>query len=394
MEKIDYRKTATAKKGRNGDEFTAHVQPGEIIVPPVISDGLRARLMEELLANGFDPEEITVGEGMSINPETGLPEFGFGKVFKKATKVVKSVVSSPIGQIGLTALGGYYGPALFGAGGLTGAGLGAAGATAAGSALGGAAGGLLSGGGLKGALMGGALGGLGGYAYSGGFGNLLDGTWAGNQLAGTSFGNSLGVSPTFDSIISNPITSTATASAGGGVSSLAKGNLLGNLLSSGLGMSANSDAQDELLRAQQQQLGLLAPYTTAQFNPGDLTQDPGYKFQLEQGQNAINAKNAASGNYYSGAALKDAADYSKSLTDTTYNNAYNRFLQGQQQRYGAAQDLAGIYGTGGTIRANTGINNSNLLSRSLSGILGGGGFNAQGQGYDEEALARILRGGY
>jgi hypothetical protein len=41
---------------------------------------------------GLDPNEYTVGEGMSINPITGMPEFGFlKKVFKSVKKVAKKV---------------------------------------------------------------------------------------------------------------------------------------------------------------------------------------------------------------------------------------------------------------------------------------------------------------
>lgn len=392
--KINYDQTPTAKKGRNGDEFTAHVQMGEIIIPPVISPELRERLMQELIASGIDPATITVGDGMSINPETDMPEFGFGKVFKK------------IAKIAVPAAAAYFAPGVGGfLSGSLGLGLGAAGQAALGGAALGGLGGAVTGGGLKGVLSGATLGGLGGYVTGGGLGDLgigkaLDGTWAGNQLAGSSAGNALGVSPTFDSIISNPITSTVAPAAGGSVSSLGSGsskNALSSLLSGGLGLQANSDAEDELLKAQRQQMGLLQPFTQEEWNPGDLTQDPGYQFQLQQGTDALNAKNAASGSYYSGAALKDAAQYAQGLADTTANNSYARWAQGQKQRYGATQDMANVIGTGGTVRANTGIADSNLISRSLSGILGGGGFNAQGQGYDQDSLYRLLaqmRGGY
>lgn len=88
--KIDYQ-NPKGSWGRNGDKYMAHIQPGETIVPPVISPELRARLYEEMRAAGIPVEEYVVGEGMSINPVTGHPEFGFGKVFKKITKAITSI---------------------------------------------------------------------------------------------------------------------------------------------------------------------------------------------------------------------------------------------------------------------------------------------------------------
>lgn len=90
--RVDYT-NPVGKEGRGGDRYIAHVMPGEIMVPPVISPELRARLFEEMSAAGVDPNEHTVGGGMSINPATGLPEFGLGKAFKKAIKSVVSVVN-------------------------------------------------------------------------------------------------------------------------------------------------------------------------------------------------------------------------------------------------------------------------------------------------------------
>jgi len=61
---------------------------GERVVPPVISAATQARINQEMRAAGLDPNEYAVGSGMSINPITGLPEFGF---FKKAFKSIKKV---------------------------------------------------------------------------------------------------------------------------------------------------------------------------------------------------------------------------------------------------------------------------------------------------------------
>ena len=79
-----------ASLGRDEDKYMAHVASGEMIVPPVITPETRVRLLEEMQNAGLDPDRYTVGNNMSINPITGLPEFGFS--LKKAWKSVKKVV--------------------------------------------------------------------------------------------------------------------------------------------------------------------------------------------------------------------------------------------------------------------------------------------------------------
>lgn len=77
MDRINRSGTGIASLGRDEDQFLAHVALGERVVPPVISAATQARINQEMRAAGLDPNEYAVGSGMSINPITGLPEFGF-----------------------------------------------------------------------------------------------------------------------------------------------------------------------------------------------------------------------------------------------------------------------------------------------------------------------------
>ena len=78
--------------GRGEDTMLAHVAPGEMVVPPVISPQTQQIIQQEMMAVGLDPNEYTVGQGMSINPITGMAEFGFlKKLGKSLKKVVKKV---------------------------------------------------------------------------------------------------------------------------------------------------------------------------------------------------------------------------------------------------------------------------------------------------------------
>jgi len=92
MNRIDNSGTGLARLGRDEDQYMAHVAQGEMVVPPIISPETRARIEAEMKAVGLSPNEYTVGEGMSINPITGMPEFGWlKKTFKSIKKVAKKV---------------------------------------------------------------------------------------------------------------------------------------------------------------------------------------------------------------------------------------------------------------------------------------------------------------
>jgi hypothetical protein len=135
---------------------------------------------------------------------------------------------------------------------------------------------------------------------------------------------------------------------------------------------------------------------TKPFNPSDLTNDPGYQFELKQGQQALDRKSSASGNYFSGGALKAAQQFGTGLADQTYKDAYARDLAGKQNTYGMFSGQAGqgqsaagaagnIYDNIGNAKANAGISSSNIFNQSLSGLLSGSGarrpINVNGQLY-------------
>ena len=156
MNRIDYSNSGLAALGRNEDSFLAHVAPGEMVVPPVISDKTKRRIDTELRYAGLDPRNYHDGEYMTINPITGMPEFGFlSKVFKGIKKVVKAplkvakkVVKSDLFKK-LAPIAANFIP-IPGVGPL------------AAMAIRGAIGGVASGGGIKGALLGSAMGAAGG----------------------------------------------------------------------------------------------------------------------------------------------------------------------------------------------------------------------------------------
>jgi hypothetical protein len=108
-----------AAEGRGRDTTLAHLTPGEVVLPvAAMQDSAFETAVENRFNEiGLDPEQYVVGAGIaSLNPVTGLEEFGFfkkaGKFLKKAVKVV-----APIAML-IPGVGTAVGAALGGIGGL------------------------------------------------------------------------------------------------------------------------------------------------------------------------------------------------------------------------------------------------------------------------------------
>lgn len=248
----------------------------------------------------------------------------------------------------------------------------------------------------------------------------IAGTGTGSGLTGDFARGVANNSPAFSNLttpaLSTGIGTGTSAYGGGGV--LTNGSSYGGIgtLSALLGgansLDANTKAQKALLQSQGNAMTVLQPYLASgsaansklsnllgaggdtsaagygtlgqPFTPGDLTKEPGYQFQKEQGDLALQRSEAARGTLNSGASMKAAEDYGQGLAGTTYNNAYQRYLQQQQQQYGmlagqsgqganAAGAAGNIYTNVGNARAGAGISSSNILNSTLSSLLSGSG---------------------
>jgi hypothetical protein len=96
-----------------------------------------------------------------------------------------------------------------------------------------------------------------------------------------------------------------------------------------------------------------------QFTMADFYNDPGYQFQLQQGNQAIERSAAARGGLTSGATGKALSQYTSNLANTTYGDAYNRYLQTNNQQFNQANTLA-----------NYGANASNQSASNTIGVAG------------------------
>ncbi len=400
-----------ADAGRGGDTILAHLSLGELVIPRAFLDDPQVmEMMKSLFEQaGANINQYIVGdEANSINPETGYPEFGFFKGLKKIFKAVAPIALSYFGTPALgTALGG-----------------GLAGSLGAGAIIGGATSGLTGGNILKGAAMGG-IGGALNSAVSGGLDNTALGRGVSDLYSGSTLKDIYtGASGALDKLgsgisdiykgsdlqsafksggdalksigidTSSLASSPAPAVGGGpssygsygpqlpettGATSVASKDYASPLLSALLGSRANSQAEAALLKQQRANQALLAPYINGfSFTPGDLTQDPGYQFNLQEGTRAQDRAQLARGGYFSGNALKEAQTFGQGLADNTYNSAFNRALQGRQAGLTGALAGANINDVIGQAKAKTSINNANVLSGVLGSVLGGKSFTNEG----------------
>jgi hypothetical protein len=125
----------------------------------------------------------------------------------------------------------------------------------------------------------------------------------------------------------------------------------------------------------------LSGYQNLLKNPSAITSDPGYKFGLDQGTNAINSQAAAKGGYYSGATLKALNKFGQDYGGTKLDQSLNRFGNlaglgqvgsqtianaGNQYAQGASNNLIGA----GNARGAASLASSNAWQNALNGFLG------------------------
>jgi len=411
-------KEALAAKGRNGDTILAHINPQEAAM---------------LKAAG--------GSG-TINPETGLPEYGFlSSIVSGITGAVKSVAKAAAPLLPVVAAV-TLGPAAGAALGLSAT----TGAAVAGAAAGGLTSAATGGNVLQGALTGGLTGGLTGVATGAlGVSNAVSGIQAavpgistaeatalanlgytGSQLAGVSLAEASaagaaaiangvsgsvlgGVASNIGSVL-GPNTSNILGSLGSAAASVYGGQQAANAAQQAANTYAAAGNQALAEQARQfgiaqanqapwltagqqglnQQLDLmgLGPQGQAGINQA-LINTPGYQWELTQGQKALNAGLAARGGMGSGKAATEAIKWGQGLASQGYGNALQR-----------AANLSGVGQNTAVGMANQGANYANQVGNIGLGVAGqqataqlaGGAAQQQGTLGAANALAGLLGG--
>jgi len=125
------------------------------------------------------------------------------------------------------------------------------------------------------------------------------------------------------------------------------------------------------------------------FTRADFQTSPGYQFALEQGQNAINAMNSATGNTVSGAGLAALSKYNTGMADQSYQQAFNNFQTNTQNKFGRLSNIAGMgQGAVGNMQNASG----NYASAAGSNIIGAGNAGAASDMASANALSRGVSG--
>lgn len=108
--------------------------------------------------------------------------------------------------------------------------------------------------------------------------------------------------------------------------------------------------------------------------------DPGYQFQLGQGQQALQNSQAAGDGSLSGSALKGLVQYNQNYANTAYSNAFNQYQTQNSNIYSRLANLAnlGQNAAAGTGQAavSTAANEANTITAAgnaqAAGIVGTG----------------------
>lgn len=118
-------------------------------------------------------------------------------------------------------------------------------------------------------------------------------------------------------------------------------------------------------------------YLTQTFNPteSDLENYPGYQFQLNQGDLAVNSANSAGGSALSGPALKSLMSFNQGLAASNYQNYFNQFQTQQNNIFNRLSNIAALgqnaAGNLGTAGANLGTGIAQAQAAAAGSIAGG-----------------------
>jgi hypothetical protein len=109
-----------AEFGRNGDIYVVHAAEGETVVPTEVLDAnpqVKEMLFAQMRDMGLNPDEYVVGSELnSINPDTGMPEFFFKKLFRGVKKIIKKaapLIVATLGNMVLPGIGGILASAIY-----------------------------------------------------------------------------------------------------------------------------------------------------------------------------------------------------------------------------------------------------------------------------------------
>ena len=122
---------------------------------------------------------------------------------------------------------------------------------------------------------------------------------------------------------------------------------------------------------------------------GDVTQEPGYQFGMDQGMTGASRALGKLYGYDSGATLKGLARFATDYGSTKYNDAFNRMNADRGFRYNS---LAGLSGAGQQSVGQITASGQNLGANAGNAIMSGGNARAAGIVGSANAMSNGLTG--
>ena len=171
----------------------------------------------------------------------------------------------------------------------------------------------------------------------------------------------------------NPVGSTVGAGGAGGTFQNAQGQTVdasGNVVTAPTGPVNYGATQGQLNQAANSQLTPSGQGVfTQQFSPNSTNLDPSMGFVLQQGNKALNAANAATGQAGSSQGMQNLINYNQGAASTFYQQAFNNFLTNQNTQYNRLAGLAGLGQNAAAGMGNQGIQTgSNIAQTTMSGV--------------------------
>ena len=143
--------------------------------------------------------------------------------------------------------------------------------------------------------------------------------------------------------------------------------------------------------------GALTPTAYTPFTMDQFTQDPGYQFQLQQGQNALTNASSLTGGMNSNN-LKGLIGYSQGLANTDYQQALNNYMAqfqlGNQQKQQQFTNLSTLSQAGANAGQGLGTQSANVGSTVGGNTIGAGNAQAAGTVGAANAVTGALGHGY
>ena len=160
-------------------------------------------------------------------------------------------------------------------------------------------------------------------------------------------------------------------------------------------VARNEPSRQLGLNALQQLSGMTTPQ-----RPTGFTEDPGYRFALQEGQDAMNRRASAGGMRLSGAAIKDAGSYATGMASQQYGDWWNRERNLNDTAFNRTASVAGVGQTatnaidaaGSGYASSVGNTNMNAAGNVGNALMAGGQARASGYLGQANALQGTIGG--